>query len=469
MMDPSRRWFLVRSAASVGLGFAGLRTLEGTIAQASGRLPEPLRGFGPLRRDPAGILDLPDGFTYRVIARRGAEMADGLLVPGQPDGMAAFPGPDGTTLLVCNHELDPRWTPHGPFGAGNERLDRIDRTKAFDVNGSSPSLGGTTTIQYDPRSGDAVAQWMSLAGTNRNCAGGPTPWGSWLTCEEDEQTPGDPGEHAHGWVFEVPATAQRTLHRAEPLRAMGRFYHEAVAVDATTGIVYQTEDRQDACFYRFLPKTPGVLRDGGRLQALRVIGSDGAFDTRNWDPTPGVRVGESLRVEWVDLDNVEAPEDDLRRRAQRDHRCAVFARTEGIWATRDEVYIGCTSGGHRKIGQIWTYRPSPHEGTARERDRPATLQLFIEPNDPSLVENADNLVAAPWGDLIVCEDGTGEDRLVGVTPSGGLYPLARNAASDSEFAGVCFSPDGSTMFVNLQSDGLTVAVRGPWDRLGRVD
>lgn len=460
-MDVSRRVFLARSAASVGLGFAGLRALSAGEAMASTRnLRAP--GFGPLIPDPDGVLDLPAGFTYRVISRFGEVMDDGLITPGQPDGMASFPGPDGTTLLVRNHELEPHWVSRSPFGPRNERLNDQRRELGFDLAGAQPSIGGTTTLWYDHRAGALKGQWLSLVGTNRNCAGGPTPWGSWLTCEEDTLRAGERGREDHGWVFEVPATHERTLYKAEPIRAMGRFYREGVAVDARTGVVYMTEDLGDASFYRYIPDVPGELHRGGRLQALRMIGSSNAFDTRNWDRRR-VSVGDRLRVEWVDLDHVESPNDDLRTRAQRDHRCAVFARTEGIWAGDDAVYIGCTSGGRKKAGQIWTYRPSAHEGTARESGAPATLELFIEPNDPDLVENADNIVVAPWGDLIVCEDAKADQHLVGVTPEGRLYRLAHNALSDSEFAGACFSPDGSTLFVNIQYDGLTIAIDGPWD------
>ncbi|NIP58442.1 MAG: DUF839 domain-containing protein, partial [Gemmatimonadetes bacterium] len=117
-------------------------------------------------------------------------------------------------------------------------------------------------------------------------------------------------------------------------------------------------------------------------------------------------------------------------------------------------------------GQIWKYVPSPREGTDGEWDEPATLQLFVEADEGALLENADNLTMAPWGDLIVCEDGTGDDYLVGVTPDGDLYRFAHNARSTGEFAGACFSPDGSTLFVNMQSEALTLAITGPWHQRG---
>ena len=135
-----------------------------------------------------------------------------------------------------------------------------------------------------------------------------------------------------------------------------------------------------------------------------------------------------------------------------------------MWYGRGAVYFVCTSGGRAKKGQIWRYLPSPHEGTPEEARDPGTLELFVEPNDGGLIDNADNLTVAPWGDLILCEDGGGEQFVVGVTPRGGIYKFGRNAQSDSEFAGATFSPDGSTLFVNIQSPGLTLAITGPWKR-----
>lgn len=172
-----------------------------------------------------------------------------------------------------------------------------------------------------------------------------------------------------------------------------------------------------------------------------------------------------MSVDWIDLDDVEAPDDDLRYRGHA-AGAARFARGEGIfYSERDgqpEVYIACTNGGEAEKGQIWRYRPSPSEGAPGEVDQPATLELFVEPNDGTIIENADNLTVAPWGDLIVCEDGTGDDYLLGITPAGDIYKLAHNLNGNGEFAGACFSPDGSTFFVNMQLDALTLAITGPW-------
>jgi secreted PhoX family phosphatase len=182
-------------------------------------------------------------------------------------------------------------------------------------------------------------------------------------------------------------------------------------------------------------------------------------DTRNWNRSRTIAVGEPLAVQWVDLDQVTAPDDDLRRRGF-DQGAARFARGEGIWFGTDELYFACTSGGVNKLGQIWRYRPryDDQAGSAIS----GQLTLFIEPNDSNLIANADNLTVAPWGDLIVCEDRSGPVvRLVGVTPRGQCYAFALHHLS-SEFAGVTFSPDGTTMFVNIMGPGLTLAITGPW-------
>ena len=251
---------------------------------------------------------------------------------------------------------------------------------------------------------------------------------------------------------------------------MGRFNHEAIAVDNRTGIVYQTEDRNDGLLYRFLPEEPGQLAKGGKLQAL-VLKDLKSADTRNWktrkhkfapwtyQPIPTL---QKLAVAWVDIENVESPEDDLRKQGVEGKYAAMFARGEGIWFSGSDFYIACTNGGFEQKGQIWRYTPSPYEGTHREEKEPGTIELFIEPNDSTVIENADNLTVTPWGDLIICEDGPKDQYLVGVTPEGNTYQFARNAFNTSELAGSTFSPDGTTLFVNIQRPGVTIAITGPW-------
>jgi hypothetical protein len=442
-MDLSRRHFL-RNAGAVGLGFVGLREL---LARG---VPSRGAGYGDLVADPQKALDLPKGFAYRVLGRAGDRMDDGLLVPGLHDGMAAFPGPDGRTLLVRNHEVGVKGNKESAFGARLDLLGKVPPAKLYDAGGGTiPGGGGTTTLVFDTKAGRLELQFLSLAGTIRNCAGGPTPWGSWLSCEETVERAGKGLEKDHGYVFEVPARAEIGLADPVPLKAMGRMYHEAVAIDPKTGIAYLTEDKSDGLFYRFLPNAPGKFAEGGKLQALAVRGKP-SLNTSNQGKGDPLGPGEALEVEWIDMDDVESPKDDLRKRG-KEKGAAVFSRGEGMWYGREAVYFACTSGGRNKKGQIFRYLPGPNR-----------LELFVEPNDPNLLENADNMTIAPWGDLLVCENGKAPNQVVGVTPEGKLYTLARNTANSSELAGVCVSPDGSTVFVNVQKPGWTLAITGPW-------
>lgn len=458
MPGASRRDFL-RQAAAVSLAFASARALAG----CGGPVTEPPPPERELGIDPKRVFNLPPGFSYRVVSRTGDRMDDGFLVPASPDAMATFPGPEGKTILIRNHELTPKGPHRGPFGRDNALFPRLDRAKTYDAGrGLTPGLGGTTTVVYDTKKRKLERQFLSLAGTWRNCAGGPTPWQSWLTCEEcvvrphqpDPREPESIAERDHGYVFEVPATAEPALADPVPLAGLGRFNHEAAAVDPRTGIVYETEDRSNGLFYRFVPDHPGELARGGRLQALRLRDRAGA-ETMNWTYCEKIPVGKPLAAGWVDLDEAEAPRDDLRFRG-RAAGAAVFARGEGLWFGTDECYFACTSGGPRRKGQIWRYRPGEE-----------MLELFLEPDDGSLLEGCDNLTIAPWGDLILCEDSWGPNYLVGVTPEGRLYKLGRNVHNSGELAGAVFSPDGSTLFVNLQSGGITLAITGPDGRMGR--
>lgn len=457
----SRRLFLARGAAT-SLAFAALaRSLRGGSAWAAVDAPS-LRP-GPLAKDRDGILDLPEGFAYRVVSRTGETMSDGLHVPGAPDGMGAFAGPDGKTIVVRNHELTNTPADTGPYGPGNALFAKVPAKEVYDRgNGTKPALGGTTTFVWDTGTKRLEAQFLSLAGTIRNSAGGPTPWGSWISCEEatKDATPGT--EREHGWCFEVPASVKQQRAVPEPLRAMGRFNHEAAAVDPASGCVYMTEDRDDGLFYRFIPKERGKLAAGGKLQAFKVCECKFPMDVRNWE-TMSAALGELIDAEWLDLDDVASPHDDLRKRGAA-KGAAPFARGEGMWRGADGIYFSCTTGGMSRKGQIFRYVPSPNEGTPREADDPGTLELFCEPDDASKLDMNDNLTVAPWGELVVCENGPSEQFLRVVDLVGDARTLARNALNQSELAGATFSPDGTTLFVNIMVPGITLAITGPWPR-----
>ncbi|GMW02057.1 MAG: hypothetical protein AMXMBFR84_31930 [Candidatus Hydrogenedentota bacterium] len=453
MTTYSRRSFFKFSMAAAA-GFAGMRTLMENHAWAAPMASNIVDGFGPTIPDPNGIFDLPEKFTYKIISKMGDSMNDGFLVPGAADGMAAFPGPEGKTILVRNHELSNDAHKMGPYGEMNRLFGRAPKELLYDTaHGQQPCIGGTTTVVFDTKTQSVVHEYLSLTGTIRNCAGGPTPWGSWVTCEETVQRAEGMFEQDHGYNFEVPAQANGGLTKPIALKAMGRFNHEAVAVDPQFGIVYQTEDRQDGLIYRFVPNTPGHLAGGGILQSL-VVCDRKSCDTRNWGEGDAISVGAGFEVEWMDMQDVESPNDDLRIQGF-EGGAARFARGEGMWYGHGGIYFACTNGGHAKKGQIWKYT----QGESIKRGR---LELFVEPNEGTLIENCDNLTVAPWGDLVVCEDGDGDQFLVGITPEGSIYKFGRNAVSASELAGATFSPDGSTLFVNIQHNGLTLAITGPW-------
>lgn len=443
MLRQDRRQFI----AATGTAFAGLLASscapEGALtvgaganagANASGGV------VGPLQVDPAGVLDLPPGFSYRVISRLGDAMDDGATVPDAADGMGCFDLGNGKIALVRNHELMPNQDGGGVAGAA---YDTVARSLV-------PLPGGTTTLVLDAATLEVEAQYRSLAGTIRNCAGGITPWGSWLTCEENTLRADGRINKDHGYIFEVPAAATGLVDPV-PLTAMGRFNHEAACVDPATGLVYLTEDREDSLLYRFIPTYPGELSRGGTLQALVL---DGITDTRNWT-SADVAVGEPIAGHWVTLDNPEAPEDDLRQRGAA-LGAAVFARGEGIWMGEGEFYFTCTSGGAARQGQIYRLKPTLHGNDV--------LDLFYESSDASEYSFGDNITIAPNGHLIVCEDqysDTVDNYLRGITPAGAAYPFARLRVQ-SEPAGACFSPDGKTMFVNAYSPTMTLAITGPW-------
>ena len=253
----SRRLFIKQSLA-VTAGFAGLSAFLNSNINATPR---------PFGRGDDDWLQVPEGFSAKIISRQGDKMSDGLLVPGKADGMAAF-SHKGNVVLIRNHENNPTSAGQGAFGNQLELLSKVDRKRFYDFGfGKTPGLGGTTTVVFNESTQTLVEQYLSLAGTNRNCAGGPTPWQSWLTCEEDVTPMGAESEKFHGYTFEVPVDSRKPVDPV-PLKAMGRFNHEAVCVDPRTGIVYLTEDRHDSLIYRFIPKVKGKLARGGTLQAL---------------------------------------------------------------------------------------------------------------------------------------------------------------------------------------------------------
>ncbi|MFI6103441.1 alkaline phosphatase PhoX [Streptomyces sp. NPDC051310] len=451
-MSATRRQLLARTGASVaGIAFTGaLSELFTGTAAARGHA-----GHGPLVPDPAGLLDLPEGFRYKVLSREGLRLrSDEGEVPSNHDGMGAFRGRRGRVLLVRNHE--------------NRPSARIGVPAVQGLTYDPAGKGGCTVLELDGRN-DVLGERVGVAGTAVNCAGGPTPWNTWLTCEETEDRAGTNGyTKDHGYVFEVdPVDPRRT--GAVPLTAMGRFQHEAVAVDPRTGIVYETEDafqRPFGLFYRFLPEKPlggtGSLRAGGALEAMRV---PGVADLSAVQETGAVFEG----VEWVPVPDPQARQTPIRLQDFGPKGITHAQKLEGCYWNGRSVYFvssfarAADGSAADHYGQVWRYEPL--------RRRLTLVVVFGPSSDIQLPgESPDNICLAPGGGLMVCEDGNGAQHVYGLTRHGEVYPVARNAQNTGtedepewgEFAGVTFSPDGATMFVNCYTPGTTFAVTGPW-------
>ena len=429
---------------STAAAFAGLVTSGCGTGGANGSRPAPQNGVSATTRssslvpDPNGVLDLQEGFSYRIVSTLGDAMDDGLSVPDRADGMGAF-DLGGDIALVRNHELAPG------HGAGGD----LPSGYARDENGTVRP-GGTTTLVLDANTLAVKRQYRSLGGTVRNCSGGITPWGTWLTCEEPGRQMSDLPDH--GFVFEVPAGAGGLVD-PQPITAMGRFNHEAACVDPSTGIVYMTEDRGDGLLYRYIPRVPGNLAQGGTLQALALFND--LRDSRNWDAKRWLP-GTEFAAVWLTFHSPEAPQDDLRIRGAAAGALKI-ARGEGIWMGDGEMYLAATNGGAQKLGQIFKLTP----GLAGAPDK---LQLFFESESEAQLNYGDNLTVAPFGDLIVCEDqytDVVDNRLIGITPAGEPYVFG-SLRMQTELAGGCFSPDGNWFFVNAYSPTMTLAITGPW-------
>ena len=427
-------------AAALALGAAG-----SSDALAAGA------GYGRLYPDPGGVIDRREGFRYRIISPEGTRLSNGAPVPSDFDGMAAFRGPRrGTTLLVRNHELSINDVTSGD----NEP---VEGRNPFDPN----QIGGTSAVLVDNDSRKVLRDFVTSSGQTTNCAGGATPWGTWLTCEETKE----PG---HGYVFEVnPKFPQSDLSKT-PIREMGRFSHEAVDIYPGTGIAYLTEDdpsgvsntgdpaaETGASFlFRFVPrnrdKRPGALQDGGRLQVMAI----NEVTQTNADLHGQ---GQRFKVVWEPILDPDA----AHEQALATPNAVKFNRLEGAFFKDGAFWFDDTNGGEDRLGQIFRYFPATN-----------TLELFYEGRNPAgdgprKIESPDNITITPFGDLWFAEDeavpdGNGRNRIVGVTPGGQIYTFARNARNDSEFAGPVFSPNGRTFFVNIQNPGITLAIWGPF-------
>lgn len=464
-MQNSRREFLSDTfsvCSTFGVASA-LTALAGSTAK--GETPRK-SSLVEIKDDATGIplLRLPEGFSYRSFGWAKDMMTDGTISPSAHDGMGVIKTNGDIMTLVRNHEVS---------SDGPALTLRNQKHTPYDSN----AKGGCTTLKFNTKKGELEESFVSFSGTSRNCAGGITPWGTWLTCEETVLGPGSIDHYKkdkrrdfkkeHGWIFEVDPEGNND---PIPLEDMGRFVHEAVAVDRETGIVYETEDRGTSCFYRFVPNQPGKLSAGGKLQAAEVVGQpdlrkhhkNGAtFDVR-WHTVPNPKLANTPGKKKPDELGVYTQAKKLGG--------TTFSRLEGCWAGNDSIYFDATSGGGSKAGQIWQYDPKKEKLTL----------LFESPSKPTL-NMPDNLCVSPQGGLVLCEDnnyGITEfpQRMFTLSQDGKLKLFAENNVQlkgekngfkgdyrTKEWAGATFSPDGKWLFVNIQSPGITFAITGPWE------
>ncbi len=483
-MPLTRRDFAKRSALTgAGVALAGsvgvLATAPGAIGEeAPDGAPDGTLdgqghriGYGPLIEDPDGILALPAGFSYRIITRSGVTKLDsGESTPSNHDGTGTFEGHRGTTLLVNNHELKgPRadWPHPVPLAEG----------LVYD-----PAAAGGCTVVEVAKDGTPVGEWVGVAGTSTNCAGGTTPWGTWLTGEETEDRAGEHGmTKDHGYVFEVDPYDRRACRDPKPLKALGRYAHEAVVVDPKRGHLFLTEDAAgpNGLFYRWTPPHGfrhgrGQLRslaaDSGVLEAFKCFDSGGRFVD---DLSRATKTGTVYGVDWVEVPDRDARKVSVRKQF-KDGEVTRARKLEGLWWADGGAYVVSSyaraESPVQHDGQVWFYDP---------RRRTLTLKVLLGVNpDPAkdgAFDGPDNITVSPYGGLIIAEDGEGVQHLFGATDDGRTYPIARNDLNIgtpekpefSEFTGPVFSPDGRTLFANIQEPGIMLAITGPWKRQRR--
>jgi uncharacterized protein len=369
----SRRQLIVSGALAAGALAGSPRLLREALAAPARAGVSP---YGPLGAPDANGLMLPPGFTSRQIAR-GLSDVKGYPWPVFPDGQATFPTREGGWILVTNSES------------------------------LAPAGAGTSAVRFKPN-GDIESAYRILAGTNVNCAGGGTPWGTWLSCEE----------HDAGLVWECdPAGKLTALSRP----ALGVFNHEAAAVVPQRGQLYLTEDKPDGGFYRFTPVAYPDLAEG--LLEVAVVAADGTVGWRevpNPMPTP-----------------VETPT------RQQVPEMTRFNGGEGIWHDGGVLYF--TTKGDKRV---WAYNANT---TILE-----VLYDHAAAPDASL-DAVDNITVSAAGEIFVCEDG-GNMEIGLITPEREVSPFLRftgpahptEGEFKSEVCGVVFDPSGTRMYCTSQ-------------------
>jgi len=487
-MAVSRRQLLAGGAAGVGLAVAGTVPSLSTPAGASTPAHRPGAGrpFPPLVDDPDGILALPHGFDYRIVARAGDTDLDGGAgkTPGRQDGTAVFAQGGNKLRLIQNHEITPHSSPFTVPWVDGTVYDR-----------GALNSGGCTVVEVDRR-GKRLGEWVGISGTANNCAGGPTPWGSWMTCEEIDVKAGATWSYGgqtgtyeknHGYVFEVFTDASHQQNPV-PIKAFGRFAHEALVVEPNRRRVYLTEDASgpNGLFYRWTAPPGVTLGHGawatlpptaGKLEAMKVLLDDGSV-LPDLAYITSAQLGRPFRVEWTEVPERDAASTPIRKQLTPGVDVTPSKKLEGTWGDKHGTYVVASyafaasdlpADATKHDGQVWYYNYTeqtiklvtyfPHLTATDAADHVVKYpDLYFD--------GPDNVHVTPWGSLILAEDGVGASHVLSSTPGGATYAIARNQlfynGEFSEFTGPNFSPDGSILFVNIQEPGITLAITGPW-------
>jgi secreted PhoX family phosphatase len=499
-MTISRRKMLTGGAAGVGLTVTGvLPTLaEPAAASARSDVHRPGGGssggrpFPPLQDDPNGILALPTGFSYKIVTREGeTNMSAGQgKTPAFHDGTGVVAAGRNRLTLIQNHELTPHMAQFGvPHVAGT----------VYDPGAVNAS--GCTVITMDG-TGRPTGEWVGISGTVRNCAGGVTPWGTWLTCEETFINAGTAWSAAgqtgtyqknHGYVFEV-FQSDSAHQLPKPIKAFGRYEHEALAVEPNLKHVYLSEDASgpNGLFYRWTAPQGGRLGAGlanklgdtaGKLEAMQIRLDDGSV-LPDVAYITSAQLGRPFKVTWTEVPDRDAAVKPTRSQFA-DGTVTRGKKFEGVWSNGKGAYVvnsfafgasDLPADATKHDGMVWFYDYSdqtitlvsyfPHNPAA-ENEGPFPKYADLTFDGP------DNVTVTPWGTLVLAEDGTRASHVLSAVPGGPTYAIARNqlsigtsngAPTFSEFTGPTFSPDGKILFVNIQDPGITLAITGPWER-----
>ena len=461
-MNLDRRSFLGATAAA-GLIAA---TADVTFAAPAAKIPNPATAdLSPITDD--GKLALPRGFKAIRVSTIGVEPVlddrGGKVVgktPSNLDGTGCFEVA-GAVRLVRNHECRASASVPVPLVKGTVYDDGVPH-----------GMGGNTVVETR-RDGRFVQQWVALSGTIRNCAGGETPWGSWLACEEDTTKAGtkvtssvDKKEYVtkkdHGYVFEVfPDVVANQI--PEPIKAWGRAVWEGAAIGPDRTQAYLTEDVGGGLFYRWTAPRGRKIRAGiarqfsatdGVLQAAQLVKNGKALV--HYGELGPDDLNKPYPVKWLDGGaDRQAQKSDLRTQYPG---ATVHPKIEGCWPDASGLWFTLSFvnaneatkyGIDQDAGMIMYYDYSHQTLTMREYY--PTGGYFDSP---------DNITVSPWGSVLIAEDGSDPNHLIAFSPARGSRPLAKEIAERGEWAGPCFAANGRVLFANIQGD-CTYAITGP--------